>query len=189
MPATPLDQWIGFQPWSLGIYVSLWLYIVCAPRVMADRHELTAYFATASTMAFVGLVLFIIVPTQTPDQGIDFAGHPGFALLRGADQGHNACPSLHAAFSVLTALWLDRIIVTCRGPQLIRVANALWGSAIVYATVATNQHVAIDAAAGSLLGASAFLIERWITREYRQRSGNQSPVETDRGMARAHVED
>jgi len=38
-------------------------------------------------------------------------------------------------------------------PQVVRAGNWLWCMGIVYSTLATRQHVAVDAVAGALLGA------------------------------------
>jgi hypothetical protein len=34
MPLTPIDHWIGFEPWSLVIYLTLWVYVSLAPALI-----------------------------------------------------------------------------------------------------------------------------------------------------------
>jgi membrane-associated phospholipid phosphatase len=75
----------------------------------------------------------------------------------------NALPSLHAAFAVFSAIWLDRLLRRVGAPLWPRIANACWGLGILYSTIATRQHVAVDIAAGSALGwLAAILHARWL---------------------------
>jgi len=46
---------------------------------------------------------------------------------------------------------LHRTLNTVRAPRALLALNLLWGLSIVYSTVATRQHVALDVAAGVLL--------------------------------------
>ncbi|MBT9524625.1 MAG: phosphatase PAP2 family protein, partial [Rhizobacter sp.] len=47
-------------------------------------------------------------------------------------------------------------------PRGLRLANLVWFLAIAYSTVATQQHVALDVAAGAVLGAAfAWPSLRW----------------------------
>ena len=43
MPLTALDRAIGFQPWALPLYLSLWFYVSLAPSLVVDRRELASY--------------------------------------------------------------------------------------------------------------------------------------------------
>lgn len=184
MPRTVLDYWIGFQPWALWPYLSLWVYVVCAPRLAADARELTSYFAIAGGISIIGLAIFMIWPTRTPQLHVDLAGHPIFALLRGADHGFNACPSLHAAFSILTAGWLNRTLKDCRAPRVLLLINALWCTLIVYSTVATNQHVVVDAVAGVALGALGLAAHRFVIDEWSS-SGTEHFAHADSRQTQA----
>ncbi|NNC23303.1 phosphatase PAP2 family protein [Salinisphaera sp. USBA-960] len=169
MPVTVVDRWIGFQPWSIAFYLSLWVYVACAPVLVPDRRQLAAYLTTATGMALVGLAIFVVWPTRTPTLAADAATHPAVAWLHGTDHGYNACPSLHAAFSVLTAGWLERILRACGAPRLLRLINICWAVGIVYSTIATNQHVALDTLAGVALGGGTLIMERAFA--WRHRAG------------------
>ncbi|MGH7331033.1 MAG: phosphatase PAP2 family protein, partial [Polyangiaceae bacterium] len=107
----------------------------------------------AAAMAVVALSIFLFWPTSIPaTTGIDWASHPGFATLKRLDKSQNACPSLHVAFAVFSGVWLDRVLRAMRARAWVRVASAAWCVGIVYSTIATRQHVAVDVAAGTALG-------------------------------------
>ncbi len=72
--------------------------------------------------------------------------------LKAADASGNACPSLHAAFAVFSAVWIGRLLRRLGAPVLFHAANLCWCAGILYSTIATRQHVAVDLYAGTLLG-------------------------------------
>ncbi len=153
IPLTAPDRWIGFQPLALIPYISLWIYVPLLPALLADRRELFAYARAAGVLSILGLLVFIVWPTTIPRPDIDWSQHPSVAFLKTIDASGNACPSLHVAFAVFTAFWFARVLTQLGANRIVHAANLLWAAVIVYATLATKQHVAADALAGSLLGA------------------------------------
>jgi membrane-associated phospholipid phosphatase len=77
-----------------------------------------------------------------------------FAFFKTADAPGNACPSLHAAFAVFTAVWIEHLLREMRAGRLVRALNWLWCLGILYSTLAVRQHVALDALSGAVLGAT-----------------------------------
>lgn len=153
MPLTALDHLIRFQPWALGLYASLWLYVTLPPALQGTRRDLVIYGTAALALSLAGMLVFFLWPTATPQPNIDWSHYPSYAFLKTVDQARNACPSLHVAFAVFSGFWLDRILVQIRARTGLRVFNILWGLGIIYSTMATKQHVALDAYAGACLGA------------------------------------
>jgi membrane-associated phospholipid phosphatase len=153
MPLTPVDRMIGFWPAALPLYLSLWFYVSLAPGLLIDRRELWSYGLAAVTLSVVGLGIFLVWPTAVPRPDIDWSQHPGFSALAGIDASGNACPSLHVAFAVFTAIWLARLLRQMGAGRLLRALNWLWCLGILYSTVAIRQHVALDVLAGAALGA------------------------------------
>ena len=153
MPLTALDRLIAFQPAALPVYLSLWLYVSLAPALLVDRRELISFGAAWVALSVIGLGVFLLWPTAVPRTSIEWTQHPSFAFLQAADAAGNACPSLHVAFAVFTAAWFARLLPQLGARPVWQLLNWLWCAAIVYSTLATRQHVALDAAAGAVLGA------------------------------------
>ncbi len=152
MPLTALDRWVPFQPAALVAYLSLWVYVGIAPGLQRSLHELLVYGLWAAALCLSGLAIFYFWPTRVPALPRDDGGFPGFAVLRGVDAAGNACPSMHVAIAVFSAIWVDHLLRTVHAPALLRGANAVWCAAIVWSTLALRQHVALDALAGAALG-------------------------------------
>ena len=152
MPVTALDRWIGFHPGSLALYVSLWVYVLIPPALMDRRAELAVFALAATALASAGLLVFLVWPTAVPHWDIAWAQYGVIGRLKTVDASGNACPSLHVAFAVFTAVWTGRLLRRLRAPRLVHAVNLLWCLGILYSTIATRQHVAVDLYAGTVLG-------------------------------------
>jgi len=104
---------------------------------MIDRRELISYGPAAIGLSVLGLGMFLFWPTTLPRCGVDWAQHPSFALLKSVDASGNACPSLHAAFPVFTAVWFGRLLRQMGAERLVRAFNWLWCLGILHSTVAS----------------------------------------------------
>lgn len=152
MPVTAVDRLITFSPLALLLYVSLWIYVPLAPGLLNDRRELIAYYGAMIGLSIAGMSVFFFWPTVSPRPDIDWAQYPAFGPLLDLDGSGNALPSLHAAFAIFSAIWLDRLLHRIRSPGMLRGLNWCWCLGIVYSALATKQHVAVDVIAGSALG-------------------------------------
>lgn len=158
MPLTALDRAIGYRPQALPIYLSLWFYVSLAPALLKNGREMKTYFLSTFVLSLIGLSLFILWPTSVPKFEIDWAQHASMAFLKDRDLGANACPSMHVAFSVFTAMALESLLREMKTGRLVRLFNWLWCLGILYSTLATLQHVALDVLAGTILGASVGIL-------------------------------
>lgn len=168
VPRTALDHWIGFTPWAMVPYVSLWLYIGIAPSLLHLRGEMAPYLVSAITVGVIGCGIFYFWPTVIPPSSIDWARWPMIAFMKSVDAAGNACPSLHVAFAVLTAIWLGWLLQRIGAPRWPHVVNVAWCSLIVWSTVATRQHVLLDVEAGAVLGALVTLATLFAWQHNRQ---------------------
>jgi membrane-associated phospholipid phosphatase len=155
MPVLWLDRAIGFEPLALPLYLSLWLYVSLLPAFIATRAELYRYGASMALMCALGLSIFYFWPTGAPTPDIDWSQYPDMDFLKNIDASGNACPSLHVATAFFTAIWFRHLLRRFGGPWWILVFNWAWCAGIVYSTIAIRQHVAVDAAAGLVLGGVA----------------------------------
>jgi membrane-associated phospholipid phosphatase len=153
MPFSWLDRLIEFQPLAMPLYISLWVYVSLPPLLLATQSELYAYGAAIAVPCLIGLIIFYFWPTAVPVANIDWARYPGVGFLKNVDAAGNALPSLHVATAVFSGAWLHRLLSRFGGPLWIRGLNWIWCAGIIYSTMATRQHVAVDVGAGIVLGA------------------------------------
>ena len=162
MPLTAVDRLIPFRPEALFPYLSLWLYIGVGPGMQRNFAELSVYGLWMVAMCLAGLGFFYFWPTAVPPMGFDASGFPGFQLLQGVDAAGNACPSMHVAAAMFTVIRIEHVLRGIGAPRWLRAFNLLWFAAIAWSTLATRQHVALDAVGGALLGiAFALPSLRW----------------------------
>ena len=152
MPLTALDHLVPFQPHTLGIYLSLWFYVGIAPGLQLTFIELLVYGLWIGALCLTGLGVFYFWPTEIPLPMPHMAGFAGFDLLRGVDAAGNACPSMHVAVAIFSAVWIDALLRWSGTPAWPRLLNAAWFLAIAYSTLAIKQHVVLDVLAGAVLG-------------------------------------
>jgi membrane-associated phospholipid phosphatase len=152
MPLTALDHIVGFFPPALLLYGSLWLYVSLPPSLLESRQELLGYAWAIGAVCLIGLLCFLVWPTMVPPLSFDRGRHPGFGALQGLDAAGNACPSLHVATALFSAVWLAVLLREMGAGWVARGASWAWGLGIVYSAMATKQHVALDVLAGAVLG-------------------------------------
>jgi membrane-associated phospholipid phosphatase len=151
MPFTLLDSMIGFKP----LYISLWVYVSLPPVLLATRSELYGYGLAMAGTCLAGLIIFYFWPTAVPVADIDWALYPGVDFLKNMDASGNACPSLHVATAIFSGVWLHHLLRRFEAPKWVLLINWLWCIGIIYSTLATRQHVAVDVAGGLVLGGLA----------------------------------
>jgi membrane-associated phospholipid phosphatase len=147
----------------LPLYLSLWFYVSLAPALLMDRREIISYGMVTVGMSVIGLGIFLLWPTTVARTDVVLSQHSTFAFIMAADAAGNACPSLHVAFAVFTAIWLARILRQMNAARTVRAFNWLWCLGILYSTVAIRQHVVLDVLAGAGLGAIVAMLHlRWL---------------------------
>jgi len=152
IPATALDRLISYQPQLLFAYVSLWIYVGAGPGLQRSFSEVAAYALWMAALCVTGLGIFYFWPTQVPPLSHNATTSAGLVLLHHLDETGNACPSMHVATATFTLLRLDEVFRSVRAPLALRLVNSAWFLLIVYSTLAIKQHMALDVAAGALLG-------------------------------------
>ena len=154
VPETTLDRLIGFQPDAIWLYLSLFPYVSLPALMLDNKRDLVVCCVVLSGLCLVGLMFFLLWPTCILPPEIDVMQHKNFGPLLFVDKPRNVCPSLHAAFAVFAAMFTHRLASQLGNPRLIRWVSWCWCLGILYSTLATKQHVAIDIYAGTLLGAA-----------------------------------
>jgi membrane-associated phospholipid phosphatase len=170
IPALALDHAIPFSPYWILPYFSLWIYVSLYPALLTERRALGRYALVAIGLSVVGLAIFHRWPTAIVQAEGNWEHHRLVAFLKTVDAAGNVCPSLHVAFALFTAEALDRFLRDIGARARWRTLNASWAAAIVYSTLATEQHVVLDVLAGLALGALASVVHAVV----RGRNGRAS---------------
>ena len=95
---------------ALIAYFSLWVYVGVAPGLQLTFKELVVYGLWVGALCLTGLGFFYLWPTQIPVMPTEPTDFPGFAILQGVDAAGNACPSMHVAIAIFTAIWVEHIL-------------------------------------------------------------------------------
>jgi hypothetical protein len=160
MRESALDIWLGFSPHAVWIYLSLFLLMPVAPMQMQNTAQLWRYALGVLGMSVIADLAFLFWPTAV----VRFSNQTANILydaLVAVDIPLNAFPSLHAAMAVFSALCCEQIFSQIRHPAIWRGVIWTWASAIIWAMLATKQHVALDAVGGIVLGVTSYGCAFW----------------------------
>lgn len=175
MPITLLDRLIAFQPAALPLYLSLWIYVSLPPAFLSTRRELYGFGLAMTATCLIGIATFYFWPTAVPPVDIDWTQYPDVHFLKNIDAAGNAFPSLHVATAVFSGVWLHHLLRRFSAPQWLRIVNVLWGIGIVYSTLATRQHVAVDMLGGLALGGLGAWLSLRYCIDYEAHPGQKKP--------------
>lgn len=170
LPLSSVDAAVPFSPGWIWGYQSAYVLYTGSFWLRSTRRELLEMAAGFLAVSAVGFVCFLLWPVTCPRPLEATEGHWLYGLVVSYDGPTNAFPSLHCALTVYCAIAAARVVgpesVGPRSAALARVGLVLWAVAIVYSTLATKQHYAVDVAAGCLLGAAgAFCTARLSQRQ------------------------
>jgi membrane-associated phospholipid phosphatase len=154
LPMTWLDNWAGFRPYPwVWIYESNFLLVGAIPWFIVTRDELRRCVAGFILLAAVSFAIFVVFPVASP-RPADLGTNPFMLFIAQADGPLNAFPSLHASTLIFTLALAKRLFGRRLSP-VVFAALILWAGLILFGTLATKQHYAIDLLAGGLIGWAA----------------------------------
>jgi membrane-associated phospholipid phosphatase len=151
VPETALDRAVPFQPepWA-WVYLSQYIFTGMLPLLLTSRESIRRYVVSLTLMSASGFAVFLFFPTPGP-RPAEVGGNLAMNWIAMADGTLNAFPSLHAAFIVCMSVLAWRMFGRSH-PRRVVLVSVLWGGAILFSTLATKQHYALDLLAGALLG-------------------------------------
>jgi membrane-associated phospholipid phosphatase len=154
LPMTWLDRWAGFHPqvWA-WVYESNFLLVGAVPWLIVSREELRRYTAGFALLSGVSFVVFALFPVASP-RPASLEASPFLIFITRVDGPLNAFPSLHAG-TLVYALAGARRLGGGRLNSWIAIPLLVWTALILFATLATKQHYALDLLAGGLIGWAA----------------------------------
>ena len=154
VPISAVDRLVPFSSVMVWPYLSIDLQMPVGPFLMYRRADLLRYSGGILLISLVADIIFIFWPTACPrPAGAETTGLYG--LIVAVDGPSHALPSLHAAFAVYSAACGVRAFCELGLHPVWRLALWVWAILILYATLATKQHMLVDIIAGSALGLGA----------------------------------
>ena len=173
-PEVALDRALSLQPPWMLVYGSLYVFVVTLPVLVVRQQELFRSALQAYLLVMiVAYAGFLLYPTAAPRPAQVFGD--GFAawslrLAYSLDPPYNCFPSLHVAYSFVSALTCYRVH---RG---VGAAAALWAALIGVSTLYTKQHYVADVIVGALAAYVAYLL-------FLRRYPREAVPEADRRLA------
>jgi membrane-associated phospholipid phosphatase len=149
------DRRIAFSDKAVWLYLSIDLLLPVGPFLMANRRQIYRYAAGIVIISFLADTIFLFWPTVCPRPDVTGANAIYRAVVS-MDNPFHAFPSLHAAFAVYSACVAASVLRELQVRWYWRVGVWLWALLILFATLATKQHVVADMVAGSALAFGAY---------------------------------
>ena len=145
------DRWIPFSDHAVWLYFSIYLLMPVGPFLMNDRKQILRYAVGIALISLLANFTFLFWPTicKRPDVEETNAAYQTLTTL---DNSFHALPSLHAAFAIYSAQCGSLVLRGLGSRRFWRIGLWLWAILILWATLATKQHVVVDIIAGSALG-------------------------------------
>jgi membrane-associated phospholipid phosphatase len=151
MPSSFFDRMIPFSDKAVWLYLSIYLLMPVGPFLMNSRKQIFRYAIGIVLISLFANAIFLFWPTSCPRPNFN-GTNVAYQTLTSIDNSFHAFPSLHAAFAVYSALCGGLILREIGSRSFWRISLWFWAFLILYATLATKQHVIADIIAGSALG-------------------------------------
>ena len=164
LPLTWLDRAIGFHPYAwVWIYQSVYVPINVIPWLAERRDDLRRYVRGFVMISLVSFAVFLAWPIHAPKPVVENPRGMYWLLLQ-YDAPYNSLPSLHAGLLAYT-LAFGRRVAGNEAPRTLKLICLAWAALILYGTLATKEHYAIDIVAGVALG---LVGDWWAWRDARR---------------------
>jgi hypothetical protein len=157
LPATAIDRAIAFDPAWIWAYLSIAVLVPIAPLLAVRGDDLLRYAKGLALLCLPCFAAYVLFPVDGPrPHAAPLDG--AYALIISVDRAANSLPSLHAGLAVYSLLFGYRVAhgaLGRRGRVALALGGSAWGALILYSTLATKQHWALDLPLGVLLAWSA----------------------------------
>jgi membrane-associated phospholipid phosphatase len=135
------------------VYESIFLLTGVAPWLIISRGELRRYAFGFALLSAVSFILFALFPVASP-RPPHLESTTFLIFITRVDGPLNAFPSLHAGCLIYNLALVRHLFGRQLSPW-VGIALFIWAGLILFATLATKQHYALDLLAGGLLGWAA----------------------------------
>lgn len=168
LPLLWIDRVAGFDPRWVWVYQSVYLLTGTLPWLATTREQLRRYVIGFLLLTSVCFTIYLFFPTHVPRPVVEAPGGMYWLLLT-YDGPYNALPSLHAGFLYYTLRFARRVYG--RPAWHVSVVILIWSAVILWATLATKEHYAVDLLVGIALAA----VCDWAAWRSRPRSDRSNP--------------
>jgi membrane-associated phospholipid phosphatase len=151
----PIDKYIPLYPPALIPYlIGTFLFVafpICT-SLYSEKYEFEAYIITFLTATIISYIIYLILPTfviRPEVHSQDYCSR-AIAFLYQNDYPHNAAPSGHTFYTLISFLYIKRWNPKVQGISL---TVALL---IIVSTLLTKQHYILDVILGLILGFIAY---------------------------------
>ena len=155
---TQLDRILGFRPWWIWLYLSLWI-MWFLPVYFLSWSEYRLFMAAAAAcyvIAFVGFAICSDGHPRPDPAGLSPPLHLAYQLLYAIDPNRNVFPSVHAIVGTLL-IWVF-------WKKKYGGLAALWGALVVCSSIFTKQHTIVDVGAGVLVAVIVLALGKTVER-------------------------
>ena len=157
----PIDKYIPLYPPALVPYLLGSLLFIGFPiwaALYSEKGEFEAYIISFFTATLVSYIVYIALPTYVirPDVISQDYFSKAIVLLYQNDFPHNAAPSGHTFYTLISLLYIKRW-----RPRLLTMSLTI-AVLIIASTMLTKQHYVVDVLSGLVLGFTAYWAGRFI---------------------------
>lgn len=144
-PVTFLDRAVSLDPRWIPLYLSIVVLVPVFPLLAERREEVIRYVLGIGLLSLPCFLCFALWPAAGPRP--EQAAGDLHAWLVGVDRTWNSMPSLHAGLATYSGLYGWHLLRRELSPPAragLAIGLTGWVVAILYATLATKQHWALD---------------------------------------------
>jgi membrane-associated phospholipid phosphatase len=190
MPELGFDRLLPFCPGAAFIYLSQFFTMPLVIWLMRSRRQLRTCCRRLALLVGVAFVVYFFWPTTVARPASSLGQWFLYDLIVKTDLPRNACPSLHAAFGVFTAVSAWEVFREWRTGRWFIVAVCVLTAAVLASTLLIKQHVVLDLLAGIMLGIMSVGITWWWERANGERASGRVEISVSPGLQIAgHIED
>lgn len=142
-----IDNYIPFNSQSIWLYQSLYLFIVIRTFTMTNLNTFIQYASMFTLSAALSFVVFFFYPTICPRPSAENT-HWIYSNFVKWEKPLNAFPSMHVSL-VLTTCFFTLYDQRCS--KLYKLLGVVWTIGIIFSTLQSKQHVALDIVGGCIV--------------------------------------
>ena len=144
LPLTPIDEFFGFRPWTVWIYISDYLLMFLPPFFIQKRGVIKRLVQAVLLNFFLHFPVFLLFPTTMvrPPLIEQNLTNTVFHFMRQMDTPVNCFPSQHVSLCFVMAMTFLSY------KKKIGILFLIWAVLISLSTMTTKQHYIWDVAGG-----------------------------------------